>query len=58
MSSTPDVTPQFLLNEEEEEDYYDKVLNLCENELGIQVRRDELDGAIRMGRPREAEAGS
>ena len=48
----------FELNEEEGEDCDEKVLNLCENELGIQVCRDELDRAHRVGRPREAEAGS
>ena len=48
----------FGLNEEEGEDFYEKVLNLCENVLEIQVRRDELNRAYRVGKPREAEAGS
>ena len=38
----------FGLNEEEGEDFYEKV-------LGIQVRRDELNRAYRVGKPREAE---
>ena len=48
----------FGLNKEERENCYDKVLNLCQNELEIQVRRDELDRAHRVDKPREAEVGS
>ena len=48
----------FGLNEEEGEDFYEKVFNLCENVLEIQVRRDELNRAYRVGKAREAGAGS
>lgn len=47
----------FRLNEEEGEDCYDKVLYLCENVLEIQVGRDEIDRAHRLGKPREAVVG-
>lgn len=52
MSSIPDVTlfASLGLTRQEGEDCYDKVLNLCENVLEIQVRRDELDRAHRVGR--------
>ena len=40
----------FGLNEEEGEDYYDKVLQLCENVLEIEVGRDEWDRVHRVGK--------
>ena len=48
----------FGLTEEEGEGCYDKVLNLCENVLEIQVRWDELDRAQHVVKPREAEVSS
>ena len=40
----------FGLNEEEGEDCYDKVLQLCENVLEIEVGRDDLDRVHRVGK--------
>ena len=40
----------FGLNEEEGEDCYDKVLQLCENVLEIEVGRDEWDRVHRVGK--------
>ena len=48
----------FGLSEEEGEDWYDKVLDLCENVLKIEVGRDELDREHRVGKPREVVEGS
>ena len=46
------------LTKKREEDFYEKLFNLCENVLEIQVRRDELDRAHRICKPRETEVGS
>ena len=46
------------MSEEEGEDCYDNVLDLCENVLEIEVGRVELDKVHRVGKPREAVDGS
>ena len=46
------------MSEEEGEDCYDNVLDLCENVLEIEVGRVELDKVHRVGKPREALDGS
>ena len=48
----------FGLNEEDGDHCYDKVLDLCENVLEIEVGRDELDRVHRVGKPSEAVDGS
>jgi len=45
-------------NEEEGEDCYAKVVDLCENVLEIEVGRNELDRVHRVRKPREAGDGS
>ena len=47
-----------IMSEEEGEDCYDNVLDLCENVLEIEVGRVELDSVHRVGKPREAVDGS
>ena len=47
-----------IMSEEEGEDCYDNVLDLCENVLEIEVGRVELDRVNRVGKPREAVDGS
>ena len=47
-----------IMSEEEGEDCYDNVLDLCENVLEIEVGRVELDRVHRVGKPREAVEGS
>ena len=46
------------MSEEEGEDCYDNVLDLCENGLEIEVGRVELHRVHRVGKPREAVDGS
>lgn len=43
----------FGLAETEGEDCYDVVLKLCQNDLDINVTRDELDRAHRVGKPKK-----
>lgn len=47
-----------IMSEEEGEDCYDNVLDLCENVLEIEVGRVELDSVHRVGKPGEAVDGS
>ena len=47
-----------IMSEEDGEDCYDNVLDLCENVLEIEVGRVELDKVHRVGKPREAVDGS
>ena len=44
----------FGLAETEGEDCYDEVLKLCQNDLEINVTRDELDHAHRVGKPKKS----
>ena len=47
----------FGLAETEGEDCYDVVLKLCQNDLDINVTRDELDRAHRVGKPKKSRDG-
>ncbi|CAB4028541.1 Hypothetical predicted protein [Paramuricea clavata] len=47
----------FGLAEEIKEDCYDKVLKLCENHLNIEVSRDEIDRAHRVGQLKQVSSG-
>ena len=47
----------FGLPETEGEDCYDLVLKLCQNDLEINVARDELDRAHRVGKPKDSRDG-
>ena len=47
----------FGLPEEDGEDCFQKVLYLCENDLKINVKREDLDRVHRVGRPKESQGG-